>query len=108
MLQVMYVTTSIKCWPITEHYFRSAFFVNPQTLKFVFEIKQGHLRLFFLKKLDFSGIRTQIVEREGEHADHLTTTTAQTLQVAIRHIWIATDVLVPNLLVKVSNLNSFH
>ena len=27
------------------------------------------------KKVDFSGIRTRIVIAEGEHSDHLTTTT---------------------------------
>ena len=31
---------------------------------------------FYIKIVDFSGIRTQIVEVEGQHADPLTTTTA--------------------------------
>ena len=31
--------------------------------------------IFIEKVVDFSGIRTWIVEVEGEHADHLTTTT---------------------------------
>ena len=31
------------------------------------------------KALGFSGIRTRIVGVEGEHADHLTTTTAQNI-----------------------------
>ena len=32
---------------------------------------------FYRKIVNFSGIRTLIVRAEGEHADHLTTTTAQ-------------------------------
>ena len=32
---------------------------------------------FYRKIVDLSGIRTWIVGVEGEHADHLTTTTAQ-------------------------------
>ena len=36
---------------------------------------------FYRKIVDFSGIRTQIVGIEGEHADHLTTTTAHGLNV---------------------------
>ena len=32
---------------------------------------------FYRKIVDLSGIRTRIVGVEGEHADHLTTTTAQ-------------------------------
>ena len=30
--------------------------------------------IYWLKALDLSKIRTQIFRREGEHADHLTTT----------------------------------
>ena len=32
---------------------------------------------FTVKSIGFSGIRTRIISVEGEHADHLTTTTAQ-------------------------------
>ena len=32
--------------------------------------------IYRIKTVDFSGIRAQIVEVEGEHADHLTTTIA--------------------------------
>ena len=35
---------------------------------------------FYRTTVDFSGIQTQIFRVEGEHADHLTTTTAQELQ----------------------------
>ena len=34
---------------------------------------------YYRKTLGFSGIRTRIVGVEGEHADHLTTTSALTL-----------------------------
>ena len=45
----------------------------------------GHFCLFsfisativYIKMVDFSGNQTRIVGVEGEHADHLTTTTAQ-------------------------------
>ena len=37
--------------------------------------------IFKIKTVDFSRIRTRIVEVEGEHGDHLTTTTAQSKQV---------------------------
>ena len=33
--------------------------------------------IYRIKTVDFSGIRTRIVGVEGEHADHLNTTTAQ-------------------------------
>ena len=36
------------------------------------------------KTVDVSGIRTWIVGVEGEQADHLTTTTAQTIQLVIQ------------------------
>ena len=42
-------------------------------------LKWGNHGLFlfiFKKTVGFSGIRTWIVGKEGEHADHLTTTTA--------------------------------
>ena len=34
---------------------------------------------FYRNIIDLSGIRTRIVRVEGEHADHLTTTTAPTV-----------------------------
>ena len=35
---------------------------------------------FYRKTVGVSGIRTEIIGVEGEHADHLTTTTAQVLR----------------------------
>ena len=43
---------------------------------------------FYRKTVGFSGIRTGIVRLEGEHADHLTTTTARVYieQERLRHL----------------------
>ena len=38
---------------------------------------------FYRNNLDLSGIRTQIVRVEGEHTDHLTTTTAHLPQMLV-------------------------
>ena len=46
---------------------------NPGLSLFIFVLFKHS---FYRKNLGFSGIRTRIVRVEGEHADHLTTTTA--------------------------------
>ena len=48
---------------------------QPRPLLFIFVLFNNN---FMRKFIDLSGIRTRIVGVEGEHADHLTTTTAQT------------------------------
>ena len=47
---------------------------NPGFFLFIFVLFKHNI---IEKTLGFSGIRTRIVGVEGEHADHLTTTTAQ-------------------------------
>ena len=42
---------------------------------------------FYRKIVDLSGIRTRIVRVEGEHADHLTTTTAQFVRFLSVHVF---------------------
>ena len=49
---------------------------NPGLFLFIFVLFKHNI---IEKTLGFSGIRTRIVGVEGEHADHLTTTTAQCL-----------------------------
>ena len=48
---------------------------------------------FTEKTIGFSGIRTRIVRVEGEHADHLTTTTTALLGQHFASIWIVDVVL---------------
>ena len=47
---------------------------NPASFLFIFVLFKNNL---YRKTVGVSGIRTRIVGVEGEHADHLTTTTAQ-------------------------------
>ena len=47
---------------------------------FLFVYFRSFQTIYRIKTVDFSGIRTQIVGVEGEHADHLTTTTAHPAQ----------------------------
>ena len=46
---------------------------TPASFLFIFVLFNNN---FYRKIVDLSGIRTRIVGVEGEHADHLTTTTA--------------------------------
>ena len=48
--------------------------VQPRPLFVYFRSFQG---IYWIKTVDFSGIRTRINGVEGNHADHLITTTAQ-------------------------------
>ena len=62
---------------------------NPGLFLFIFILFKHN---FTEKTVGFTGIRTRIVEVEGEQADHLTTTTAQPLRLYVgqigRSAWI--------------------
>ena len=54
---------------------------NPASFLFIFVIFKHNITD---KTVGFSGIQTRIIRVEGEHADHLTTTTAQVILKAWR------------------------
>ena len=58
---------------------------NPVSVLYIFVLFKHK---FYRKTASFCGIRTRIVRREGEKADHLTTTTAKSMIIANRNLMI--------------------